>query len=202
MNRRVAAQVKPEVENFVVKDAAALKALADPMRMQILLELAEEPKTVKQVSAALEMGPTRLYYHFKILERAGLIRVTGRRMVSGIEERTYAATAESWTSEPGVMSPSEESEIIDALVEVVRAELELAVGARGETELGALGSTVPSLVLTRLALSEDDVAEVQRRLESIMADFGETGKAPKGKRIYHALLEMHLTPSELHNQAS
>lgn len=202
MDRRTAADLKPEIEPFVAKDAASLKALADPMRLQILLELAEESKTVKQVAAALEMGPTRLYYHFKILERAGLIRVAERRMVSGIEERTYAATAQSWTSEPGAMSPSEESEIIDALVEVVRAELELAVEARGETELGALGSTVPSLVLTRLALDEKDVAEVQSRLESIMVDFGETGKPPRGKRIYHALLELHLTPSELHNQKS
>lgn len=194
---RSTARIKPDVEPFVAKDAASLKALAEPMRLQILLELAEEPKTVKQVAASLETGPTRLYYHFKILERAGLIRVTGRRMVSGIEERTYAATATSWTSEPGSTSPDEESEIVDALIEVVRAEVELAIEARGGVELGEPESTVPTLVLTRLALSEEDVAEVQRRIESIQADFGETRRPPKGKRLYHALFEMHLTPAEL-----
>lgn len=193
---------RPDVETFVAKDAAALKALADPMRMQILLELAHEPKTVKQVAARLDTGPTRLYYHFKILERAGLIRVTERRIVSGIEERTYAATAQSWTSEPGSTSPAEEAEIVDALVEVVRAELEIAIAARSGEELGDPASTVPSLVLTRLALSEEDVAEVQRRLEGIMEDFGETGRAPKGKRLYHAFFETHLTPAELHRQDS
>lgn len=191
----------PNVETFVAKDAAALKALADPMRMQILLELADGEKTVKEVSAALETGPTRLYYHFKILERAGLIRVAGRRMVSGIEERRYAATAESWTSEPGSTSPEEESDIIAALLEVVRAELELAVKARGTAELGDPSSPVTSLVLTRLALSEDDAAEVQRRIEKIMEDFGETGKPPKGKRIHHALLTTYQTPSELRRQS-
>ncbi|MFY9587836.1 MAG: helix-turn-helix domain-containing protein [Actinomycetota bacterium] len=202
MDRAAATRkLKPDAEPFVARDAAALKALADPMRMQILLELAADPKTVKQVAAALETGPTRLYYHFKILERAGLIRVIERRMVSGIEERTYGATATSWTSEPGSTTPSEESEIVDALIEVVRAELELAIGAREGEELGEASSTVPSLVLTRLALGAEDVAEVQRRLESIQADFGETRKAPKGKRLYHAFFEMHLTPAELHRQS-
>jgi DNA-binding transcriptional ArsR family regulator len=195
-------RLKPNIQPFVAKDAAALKALADPMRMQILLELAIEPKTVKQVAGALETGPTRLYYHFKILERAGLIRVTERRLVSGIEERTYAATATSWTSEPGATTPAEEAEIVDALIEVVRAELELAIGARQGKELGEPSSTVPELVLTRLALSEEDVAEVQRRLEGIQEEFGETGKAPKGKRLYHAFFEMHRTPAELHQKAT
>ena len=145
MNRKAAvSRLKPDVETFVAKDAAALKALADPMRLQILLELAEEPKTVKQVSAALEMGPTRLYYHFKILERAGLIRVAERRMVSGIEERTYAATAQSWTSEPGAMSASDESEIIYALLEVT---CEPATVAELDRQLGLNESVLRTKVL-------------------------------------------------------
>ena len=193
-------RLRPDSQPFVAKSAAALKALAEPMRMQILLELATDPMTVKQVAARLETGPTRLYYHFKILEKAGLIRVAERRMVSGIEERTYAATATSWTSEPGSTSPAEESEIVDALIEVVRAELELAIAARQGEELGDASSTVPELILTRLALTEEEVAEVQRRLETIQADFGETGKAPKGKRLYHAFFEMHVTPAELHHK--
>ena len=188
------------VETFVIKDAAALKALADPMRIQILIELAEEPKTVKDVAAALDTGPTRLYYHFKILERAGLIRVKSRRMVSGIEERTYAATAQSWTSEPGSTAPEDEREIIDALLEVVRAELELAWGAHQGKELGGPSSPVPSIVLTRLALNDEDVVELQHRLEGIMNDFGETGKAPKGKRLYHALFTAYQTPAQLHGR--
>jgi DNA-binding transcriptional ArsR family regulator len=197
---RAAAKTDPDVETFVARDTTALKALADPTRLQILIELAEGSKTVKEVAATLAMPPTRLYYHFKILERAGAIRVAGRRMVSGIEERRYAATAESWTSDPGSTSPEDLSEIIGAVLEVARAELELASRARGSAEAGTASSTVPSIVLTRLALSEEDVAEVQRRFEKIMEDFGETGKAPKGKRIYHALLTTYVTPSELRRE--
>jgi ArsR family transcriptional regulator len=128
---------------LVIKDVATLKALAEPTRIQILIELAEGPKTVKDVATELEVGATRLYYHFKMLERAGLIRVSGRRLVSGIEERSYVATATSWTTAPESQTNLVESGVIDALLEVVRAELELALGSQATVPLGEPASPVP-----------------------------------------------------------
>jgi DNA-binding transcriptional ArsR family regulator len=196
--RRAAAKsTEPDADALVITDAPTLKALAEPVRLQILMELGETAKTVKEVANTLEMGTTRLYYHFKILERAGLIRVAGRRMVSGIEERSYRATATSWTAAPESNPALVESGLIDALLEVVRAELELALGAQGDVPLGEPGSAVPVISFTRLALDDDDVAELQRRVEQVMLDFGETGPAPEGKRLYHALFAGYQAPFEL-----
>lgn len=186
-----------EPDTLVIKDAATLRALAEPMRMQILMELAEGPKTVKEVAGALEVGATRLYYHFKILERAKLIRVSGRRMISGIEERTYAATAESWVPAPEFSSKLAESGIVDALLEVVGSELEIALDAQGSSPLGEVGSPVPVMGFTRLALTEENVAEFQRRIESVMVEFGEVGPPPDGTRLYHAFFAGYLAPVEL-----
>ena len=188
---------------LVVKEADTLKALADPMRIQILMLLGDGPKTVKDVAAMMGIPPTRLYYHFKILERAELIKVTRRRMVSGIEERTYAATASSWTPAPEVTTSLVPSGLVDALLEVVRAELELALRVQSDVPLGEPGSPVPVFSLTRLVLSDEDALEVQRRLEAIMLEFGdEPGRhKPKGKRYYNVLLAGYKAPSELSEAA-
>src|ERR1700757_2392666 len=93
------ANAQVQVEEFVIEDVDTLKVLADPVRLRIHFEL-EEPRTVKELAAALHMPQTRLYYHVKRLEKAGLIGVVSRRTVSGIEERTYRTTARSTTVSP------------------------------------------------------------------------------------------------------
>ena len=195
-------RARPEPETLVVSDAATLKALADPTRLQILMALGEGPKTVKDVAASLSLGATRLYYHFKILEKAALIRVARKRMVSGIEERTYAATAQSWTTAPDATSTLIQSGLIDALLEVVRAELELALGAQGSEPLGETGSPVPIFSLTRLALSEADVDEVSSRIMQIQEDYLDLGPKPAGKRHYNVLFAGYQIPAELNPRSS
>src|SRR5437588_8753531 len=86
-----------KAETFTVEDVATLKAVAEPLRMQLLLALDEGDLTVKELAAKLEVPPTRLYYHVRMLERHGLLEVASTRMVSGIEEKRYATTAKSWT---------------------------------------------------------------------------------------------------------
>ncbi|MGH2793020.1 MAG: ArsR/SmtB family transcription factor [Actinomycetota bacterium] len=201
MAKRQAAK-RPAVEDepLVIKDASTLKALAEPTRLQILLELGEGAKTVKEVAAALGVSVTGLYYHFKILERAKLIRVSARRMVSGIEERSYEATAKSWTPAPEPSSSLAGSGIVDALLEVVRAELELALGAQTSAPLGDARSPVPVMSFTRLALTQEQVAKVQRHIEDVMLEFGETGPAPEGSRLYHALFAAYQAPAELRDR--
>jgi DNA-binding transcriptional ArsR family regulator len=184
-------------EPGVLSDVVTLKAVADPLRIQILMELSPGPKTVKEIAADMDVPPTRLYYHFKILERAGLIRVAGRRMVSGIEERSYEATASSWTTAPEATATIVASGIIEGLLGVVRAELELALRSKPGVPVGEPSSPVSTLVLTRLALSEPEVREVQERINAVMEDFGEDGAPPVGKRIYHMLFAGYRAPAEL-----
>ena len=189
-------------EQFVLDSVAQLKAIADPQRLQILLTLADAPMTVKQVAAALGAAPTRLYYHFKILERNGLIRVTERRMVSGIEERTYRAVATSWTVAPAATGSLVKSGVLAALLGVVRAELGLALDAEPSIPLGDPGSPVPAVSFTRLAIPDDRMADAQQRLISLMEDFGERREDPPEVPRYHGFLAVYRAPGELKQLAS
>lgn len=64
--------------------------------MRILSLLDRHPRTVKEVAAALNLPPTRLYYHFNLLEKRGFIRVVETRLVSGIVEKHYQVTARAF----------------------------------------------------------------------------------------------------------
>ena len=74
-----------------------LKALADPLRLNLLYALTNEPGTelpirsVKELAAELGEPQTKLYRHIKHLEAAGLIRAVASRVVSGIVEQRYQA---------------------------------------------------------------------------------------------------------------
>lgn len=77
---------------LLVRDLEAIKILADERRLH-LLTLLRRPTTVKALAQALELPPTRLYYHVKLLLKHGLIRVVEHNIASGIVEKVYQATA-------------------------------------------------------------------------------------------------------------
>jgi DNA-binding transcriptional ArsR family regulator len=85
-------QLEPERELHVT-EIETLKILSDALRSRILDLLRAEPLTVKQLAAMLKLAPKKLYYHVNLMEQHGLIRIVSTRLVSGIVEKTYRATA-------------------------------------------------------------------------------------------------------------
>jgi DNA-binding transcriptional ArsR family regulator len=153
-------------------DAGALKALADPLRLRVLLSVRRQPRTVKDLAAVLGVPQTRLYYHVKLLEQHGLIRVVDRRMVSGIEERTYSATAMRMTTPPDLSGGDIElSGVVDALMGAVSAEIQVALHEEPAALAGAPDSTVPVLQLAEANLSPEQVAALQARIVELVDEF-------------------------------
>jgi DNA-binding transcriptional ArsR family regulator len=76
-----------------------LKALADPLRLNILYALTRRrgpdlpARTAKELAAELGEPQTKLYRHIKHLEAAGLIRSVSSRVVSGIVEHRYQVSS-------------------------------------------------------------------------------------------------------------
>ena len=55
------------------QSALALDALGDPSRRQILELLAERPRAVGEIAAAMPIGRPAVSKHLKVLEGAGLV---------------------------------------------------------------------------------------------------------------------------------
>ncbi|HUR48471.1 MAG TPA: winged helix-turn-helix domain-containing protein [Acidimicrobiales bacterium] len=76
-------------EIAVVSDPIAVDAINDPLRWRIYRQLVT-PKTVKDLGEILGLRPARLYYHLKLLERHGWIKVAEERRTDGNSpERVY-----------------------------------------------------------------------------------------------------------------
>lgn len=95
-------------EIFTVDDLDTLKVIADPLRLR-LRELLYKPKTVKQIASALDLPPTKLYYHVNLLEKHGLIVIVDTRVVSGIIEKHYQASARIVHVSRHLLSPNFDS---------------------------------------------------------------------------------------------
>lgn len=80
-----------------IHDLAALRIMADPLRARLVRILRQSAATAKDAAALIGASPKSLYYHLGLLERHGLIRVVETRLVSGITEKRYRATAYLFT---------------------------------------------------------------------------------------------------------
>lgn len=83
-------------ELMLLKDAAAIKALAHPLRLSLLEQLIATPASVQQLADQLGEVHAKLFYHVKELEKNGLVEVVGEQLVKGIVERFYRATARTF----------------------------------------------------------------------------------------------------------
>jgi DNA-binding transcriptional ArsR family regulator len=82
----------------VVDTADAIKAMADPLRLQLLQLLMRtwgRSWSVKEMAAELHQPVTKLYHHVKLLEGADLITDVDTRLVSGIVEHRYRTAQRS-----------------------------------------------------------------------------------------------------------
>ncbi len=90
---------------FTIQDLETLRVASDPLRLQILNVLRGEPRTVKEIARVLHLPQTKLYYHINLLEKHGLIRVVGTRLVSGILEKQYQASAYKFSVAYNLLTP-------------------------------------------------------------------------------------------------
>lgn len=89
---------------MTISDLETLKVLADPLRLSIL-EYLMRPSTVKRIAEKIHKPATKLYYHFNLLEKHGLIVLVDTRIVSGIIEKHYQAAAKIYRVARNLLAP-------------------------------------------------------------------------------------------------
>jgi DNA-binding transcriptional ArsR family regulator len=166
---------------LVLSDLAAVKALADPLRHK-MLELLERPRTVRELAARLGRPADRLYYHLRILERHGLVRAT---VANGGGERRYELAADGFLVAPELrVSPATVDDLVGHVLDRVRAEYRAGRAATPDVD----GQRRTMLSLRHVVLTDDERAELQRRLEAVTDDFlardRDNAPADDGRRTY------------------
>ncbi|MBI1257335.1 MAG: helix-turn-helix domain-containing protein [Chloroflexi bacterium] len=172
----------------------ALKVFADPLRQQIIEALLDGAKTVKQIASELDLAPTKLYYHVNLLEEHGLIQVTETRIVSGIIEKHYTASANEYYIERALLTPGQNMSdegleiALDAMIEPVRTDIQKSM------QQGLIDSSqdAPEHRKFRMwramsQLSEAEAAEFYARLEKLVDEFNGS-KAESADTQHYGLL--------------
>ena len=82
-------------DQLVLHSPAHFRALAHPLRHQLLNLLRQRPATLSQLASALGSTKGTIGYHVQIMVDAGLVRLAGTRRVRGGTERYYEPVAAS-----------------------------------------------------------------------------------------------------------
>lgn len=167
---------EPMVE-MVIEDLDTLKVLADPLRLNIL-EYLSKRSTVKRIAQKIDKPPTKLYYHFNLLEKHDLIKLVDTRVVSGIIEKHYQASARAYRVAPGLLTPGTEGagEIfdltIDSILSAARDDVSHSL-RRGEIEYGddAPDHKRFHFAQHRFSLSPELFKEFMARLNELTEEF-------------------------------
>lgn len=115
----------PEAEK-TIHDLEALRIYFDPLRTRIIHALGEEPRTIHEVAAALDVPFTRLYYHFQLLEKHGFIRQVDARSFGGaVEEKTYHIAARLFLVDRALMTVGATDEEDSGLEVILESVLDL-----------------------------------------------------------------------------
>ncbi|MBL8057117.1 MAG: helix-turn-helix transcriptional regulator [Anaerolineales bacterium] len=168
------------IDRFVIQDLETLKVVADPLRAQVLELLAHEPLTVRQVADRLGLAASKLYYHFGMLEKHGLIRVVSTRLVANVQEKLYRTVAIDYDVDKSLLSFStpEGKENITTLVrttvDATREDILRSFQARAfRLEQGAAAQPRHVIISRALSRLSDEQAEAfGRRLQALLQEFG------------------------------
>lgn len=107
----------------VIDNPETLRLIADPLRLRLLELLRRRPRTVTELADELELPRTNLYYHVKLLQSHGLVEVEETRVVSGITEKRFRATAFRLSVQKTLLGGQEGRTPFDVYVSLVLDEV-------------------------------------------------------------------------------
>lgn len=85
------------IETYEINTLEQLRAVADPLRIQIIDLLISRPMTVTQLGEALGLAPAKIHYHVRELEKFGLLRLVEKREKGGVLEKYYQPIARDFS---------------------------------------------------------------------------------------------------------
>jgi DNA-binding transcriptional ArsR family regulator len=188
---------------YLISDFETLKVVADPLRAQIFELLVQDTHTVAQAAEKLGLGASKLYYHFGLLEKVGLIKVVGTRQVRNMVEKDYRAAYDTIDVAPSLLnfSTTEGQENLQAMLaatlDATRDDILRSVQARLlDLERGA-APIGRRLMLTR-ETSRISVARAEafyERLAALVKEFSAAENEPAGDPPHPYALVVALYPS-------
>lgn len=155
-------------EMYVLEDLEQVRAVATPLRVQILDCLMTRARTVREVGQVLGINSTKLYYHVNELERAGLILLVDTEIQSGIQQKYYRSRANYYYVSSALLHGNGEQ--MDAYASFVAAQLENAARElRRSVVEGVIHFETEEFKISRreVRMTAEAAVQLRHRLEEI-----------------------------------
>jgi DNA-binding transcriptional ArsR family regulator len=175
-------------------------ALLKPLRIEVL-RLLDAPRTLPELGEQLGETPQKLYYHVKVLERAGLVEKVAERRVGGIIEGFYQAAARSYWLSPGLVGriggqQQAEDQLSLAYLLGLAEQMHSDIGHLAEKA----GSETPSVGLAAQIYLEDGrrraefLAELQALVQGLAEKYGVPALEPQDPGAFRLMLACYPAP--------
>jgi DNA-binding transcriptional ArsR family regulator len=168
-----------------------LRALADPLRYRIFENLIAEPRTARQMAQHLGTHLTRLYHHFHVLEKAGLIRAAGTRQKRGTVEKYFKAAVDRIETGGGSAGPARS--LVPALLEGVLGSTLADMRLAGTPRNMKSRRTQTYVKRYLIRATPELAAEIHARLEAVAA-LCERAPANEGEKEFAVTLAFYESP--------
>lgn len=170
-------------EPMAIDSIDQLKALANPLRMQLLEKFAIKPTTTKQVAVALGLQPTRLYHHVAKLENAGLIRLVNTKRIRGTTEKYFLAEAASLKVDRSAFPQGSaklvgnllESGVLENFLGMVRSEVSDYLSQRDDGAIKSSAKQIQDEAMfagTELEIADADVQKCREKISLLLEELG------------------------------
>jgi DNA-binding transcriptional ArsR family regulator len=170
-------------DEMIISDLETLRVLADPMRLSIV-EYLEKPSTVKNIAKKIGKPPTKLYYHFNLLEKHELIRMVDTRVVAGIIEKQYQASARYYRVDRGLLSPGSSDDQLDMTLSAMLGNVHQSAMQSFREGVLMLGGDSPvhrrlTFYNSAMMLKMEQAQMLSKRLSDLMAEFNDYSQENK-----------------------
>ncbi len=163
---------------FLVRDMDTLRVISDPTRAQIFEMLAREAGTVRHVAEKMGLAASKLYYHFNLLEKHGLIRVCETRQVGNLIEKWYSTVADSIDFDPELFSfnsPERNENVMSVVrttIDATREDLIRSLQARFQALEQGSPQKERHVVLSRtqVRISDEQAAFFQQKVTELIQE--------------------------------
>lgn len=184
---------------YIIRDLETLKVIADPIRNQILDVLQYTPQNTKEVADKLGLAPSKLYYHFNMLEKIGLIEVVETRQISNLIEKYYKSVATYFLVDPALLNfeSSEGKEnmytLVESAIDTTREDFLRSLQARSLQMEQGIDSKKRSVLLSRdlSHLRDEKAEEFLKKLSKLVEEFIDADSKNADDQTYAMTVAMY-----------
>lgn len=175
----------PRDPEFLVSTVGQMEALASPVRHQVHLAMEMLGAcSVNELAERMGRVPETLYYHVRRLEKVGIVKQIGSRIVAGREEAVYQLKAKRLRVDPSQSSPRFLEALAKgcgSLMRFAQRSFERALERNAKRRVGPKRSLRIEQVIVRLSTA--NLAKLNQRLDSLQ-DFLTDADEPAGQQLY------------------